>query len=114
MDHSPIFPGVEYNSPRHMAIVNQMKYDLQRAIVEHTLDALNLNPETDIWIYPEPFWGFSAVVGIGDKVLIFFIENGIASLVRERKCLGVRENGSLVYCEGENCGRISKQLDFKD
>lgn len=80
------------------ARANQLQYYLPKATIQRELDIRGMKRLTEIWIYPMYPDGYSAVVGIQeDIVLIFSVDFGVGLLLEEKKLLGFRPNGSLIY-----------------
>jgi hypothetical protein len=80
------------------AEIDQLKYALPRQIIERELEARGVVPQTDIWIYPNYPDGFTAVVGAHNVfVYIFKVYKAAIISIDQKRCLGVRPNGSLIY-----------------
>lgn len=77
---------------------SQLKYRKPRDIVNAELRRYDLEPRTDIWIYPAYPYGWDAVVGAGNlRVYIFTYRRGNLRLTDIKPCRGFRKNGTLIY-----------------
>lgn len=85
-------------SPIQRAKIDQLQYELPRLFIRKELDERGVKPQTDIWIYPDYPYGFTAVVGAhGRFVYIFEVHRGEIVSCVQKLCLGVRPNGALMY-----------------
>lgn len=95
---SPYLPThARPGSPAHTALVDQMQYELPRAIIKREMELRGLIQESEIWIYPFTGDTFEAVVAVKGEIYVYFVEGGNGELVDTVPCKGVRENGSLIY-----------------
>ena len=92
-----------YIHPRQRARANQLKFAKQRKFIRGVLATAKKTPKTDIWIYCGPFQSYKAVVGVDeDSVWIIWIFSGKLTRIVERRCIGFRENGTLLYDKKED------------
>ncbi len=96
-------PGINHIMPHQTeaartARADQLQYYLPKATIQRELELRGLKRVTEIWIYPIYPDGYTAVVGVPeDRVLIFSVDYGVGILLEEKKLLGFRPNGSLIY-----------------
>jgi hypothetical protein len=84
--------------PAQMAYLDQRQHYLPRCEIMCELNWRGVVPVTEVWIYPEYPTGYTAVFGTADNMVnIYVVEWGVGMFVEKKPCLGVRQNGSLIY-----------------
>lgn len=82
---------------KNLIEAHQLRYRKVINIVKDMLSLLEKKPMTDIRVYPEYPFGWSAEVGVNpDKVYIFTSYKGQV-WYRVTTCRGFAKNGSLMY-----------------